>query len=106
KPGDLVGPVHTKYGWHIIKVLELRRFADIKEQVRSAAGPSVGQARLGAVLTETAKSVVVNPRFGRWDLGNGKVIPTKITADDPSIQFRDHTSTGVVDGATTDPSTQ
>ncbi|MEO6712649.1 MAG: peptidylprolyl isomerase [Mycobacteriales bacterium] len=81
--GDVVGPVKTEFGYHLIKVIEIQRFEDIKEKVRAAAASSIGNAR-AIMAFRTGAPVTVNPRFGRWDPDGIQVVPTEAGPDDPS----------------------
>ena len=83
KAGDIVGPVKTEFGYHVIKVIEIKPFADVKEQARAASAAEVGRTRL---MDEVKKGlpVTINPRFGRWDAANLVVLGPDAGQDEPS----------------------
>ena len=72
KAGELVGPVKTEFGYHIIEVIDIKagqELADVEEEIRGELAQSQGGAALSAELqkrTEDAE-VTVNPRFGTWE---------------------------------------
>lgn len=69
KPGEIVGPVKTEFGYHIIKIIDRASFESVKDSMRAQAGQRVGADRLkvelGKAIGDTG--LTVNPRFGRWD---------------------------------------
>ena len=82
KQGDVIGPVQTDFGFHIIEVLQISQGQSIDE-VREEISGELGEAEKSKVLqAELAKQtseaeVTVNPRFGTWDGKKGQVEPTK-----------------------------
>lgn len=76
--------VKTQFGWHVVQV-ESRRTTTLEEATpelrRSLLGEQIS-SRLSTELGATAKreSVDVNPRFGRWDAKQLKVVG--VPADD------------------------
>lgn len=84
KAGDVVGPVKTEFGFHIIKVLERATFESSKEAIRAQAGPTIGHERLLAEINKAvAGGLRINPRFGRWDDKGFEVVAPDST-DSPS----------------------
>jgi parvulin-like peptidyl-prolyl isomerase len=81
KTGDLLGPVKTQFGFHIIKVIERASFESVKESMRTQAGERVGSDRLKVEVDKAIadEGLQVNPRFGKWD---GKTY--QVVADDSS----------------------
>lgn len=80
--GDLVGPVKTDFGFHIIEVLDLKAgqtLADATEEIRAELTQTQGGEALQAELQERTKDaeVTVNPRFGTWNPETGQVTPDK-----------------------------
>jgi foldase protein PrsA len=77
KPGDIVGPVKTQFGYHIIKIIDRATFESVKESMRPQAGQRIGSDRLkvdiAKAISETG--LRVNPRFGRWDDKQFLVVP-------------------------------
>jgi len=76
--GDIVGPVKTKFGYHIIQRLASpppHSLVDdgLREQLLQAKRVQAFQA----FVSEQRKkaSVEVNPRFGQWDADTGRIIP-------------------------------
>lgn len=83
KPGEIVGPVQTEFGFHVIRVI------DRQTQPFEAVRPQlVGDLR-GRVFTEWLMERVgvaeirVNPRYGSFDEGSGTVIERRSTSPAP-----------------------
>ncbi|CAN5364330.1 peptidylprolyl isomerase [soil metagenome] len=76
--GEVVGPVHTRFGYHVIEVTERREdsLAEVSAEIRSELEQSERQTALTDWLTRLAREaqVTVNPRFGRWDPQSGQVV--------------------------------
>jgi foldase protein PrsA len=71
-------PVKTQYGFHVLQVVGVRLPA-LDNELRSKLEPTVKDRRQQAVqrwFEEQVKqaNVTVNPRFGRWDAEQGKVV--------------------------------
>lgn len=71
-------PVKTQFGYHVLQVVGVR-LPKLDNDLRAKLEPAVKDRRQQAVqrwFDEQVKSadVVINPRFGRWDAENGKVI--------------------------------
>ena len=76
--GELVGPVQTQFGFHLIEVLERSEpqpLEAVAEEIRSELEATRGGEVLQTQLVERTKQteVEVNPRFGRWDAETGQV---------------------------------
>jgi foldase protein PrsA len=71
-------PVKTQYGFHVIQVVGVR-LPKLDNDLRSKLEPKVKDQRQQAIQTwfekqVKAAEVTINPRFGRWDAENGKVV--------------------------------
>jgi parvulin-like peptidyl-prolyl isomerase len=71
-------PVKTQFGFHVLQVTGVRLPA-LDNNLRSQLQPAVKEQRQAAVqkwFDELVKQadVTVNPRYGRWDKGSGKVV--------------------------------
>ena len=71
-------PVKTQFGYHVLQVVGVR-LPRLDNDLRAKLEPAVKDRRQQAVqrwFEEQVKTaeVTVNPRFGRWDAENGKVI--------------------------------
>ena len=71
-------PVKTQYGYHVLQVVGVRLPA-LDNELREKLEPTVKERRQQAVQQwfdqQVDKAdVVINPRFGRWDAENGKVV--------------------------------
>ena len=80
--GELLGPVKTQFGFHIIEVLELtpgKTLHEAREEIVDELGQSQSGEALQAELTKRTKEaeVTVNPRFGKWNPETGQVEPDK-----------------------------
>ena len=75
KDGDLVGPVKTEFGYHIIKVnssYKVPAFDDeLKKQIRSTLSSPIGWLELSLQKSK----VTVSRRYGTWDPEQHKVLP-------------------------------
>jgi parvulin-like peptidyl-prolyl isomerase len=82
QPGEISGPVHTQFGWHVIylQTEDVAPFDDVREQLAASQGGSVFDDWFAEQLDAT--TVDVNPRFGRFDPATGQVLPVRSTAED------------------------
>lgn len=73
KPGEIVGPVETQFGWHIIwvKDVTLPTFEEARPQLEAAGADAFGPW-MSQRLTDAA--VEVNPRYGELDLTTGEIV--------------------------------
>jgi parvulin-like peptidyl-prolyl isomerase len=72
-------PVKTQFGYHVLQVVGVRLPA-LDNELRAKLEPNVRNRRQQAVqrwFDNQVKQaeVTINPRFGRWDAANGKVVP-------------------------------
>ena len=95
--GEVVGPVRSQFGFHIIEVLEkseAQTLDEAREEIRAELGESQSGEALQAELTRRTKEaeVTVNPRFGEWNPETGQVEPsaplgeTSESASDGAVQ--------------------
>lgn len=79
--GELVGPVETEFGFHLIEVTERNEegtsLEDAEEEIRTQLTGQQSQSAIGEFLAERGDSVEVNPRFGSWDPATGTVVPAE-----------------------------
>ena len=71
-------PVKTQYGFHVIQVVGVR-LPKLDNDLRAKLEPKVKDQRQQAIQSwfekqVKAAKVTINPRFGRWDAENGKVV--------------------------------
>lgn len=100
--GQVVGPVETQFGFHVIEVTqrETRSFEEVRDSLREEL---VNQRRQG-VLQELATTlfteaeVEVNSRLGRWDAQNASVV-----AGDPLVPSSQSTGGAVPPGQIAPP---
>lgn len=79
KIGEIVGPVRTQFGYHLIEVLErkVKSFEEAGPEVRSQLEQQAAERALGGFLQEAiaGAQVTVNPRYGDWDPETGTIVP-------------------------------
>ena len=71
-------PVKTQFGYHVLQVVGVR-LPQLDNELRAKLEPAVKDRRQQAVQRwfeqqVKAAEVTINPRFGRWDAENGKVV--------------------------------
>lgn len=78
EPGEVVGPVQTEFGWHVIEVLAPPPLEDVRADLEASLRQQQAQGDAQALTQEIAiaAEVEVNPRFGRWDASTGQVLPS------------------------------
>lgn len=78
--GQVVGPVRTQFGFHLIEVQErtdAQELEDAREEIRSELQAGQREQAFQEKLQQRAKDaeITVNPRFGVWDPESGQVQP-------------------------------
>ena len=101
--GELVGPIKTQFGYHIIEVLDKtpgKTLEEASEEIRAELSQSQSGEELQAELTKRTEEaeVEVNPRFGEWNPETGQVEPSK-----PLGETSESSSEGAVPGGTEMP---
>ncbi|MDP8977218.1 MAG: peptidylprolyl isomerase [Actinomycetota bacterium] len=75
---EVVGPVRTQFGFHIIQVTERQAdsLAEVRAEIRSELEQTERQTAVSDWLVRQAREaqVTVNPRFGRWDPESAQVV--------------------------------
>jgi hypothetical protein len=74
QPGDIIGPVQSQFGWHVIWVKDITypTYEEAKAQAaQSGSNASAFQPWMEKVLNDSG--VEVNPRYGTFDASTGQV---------------------------------
>lgn len=75
--GELVGPIQTEFGWHVIKVTGRTNptFEEVREEIRTELTEQrTAEARTAFRQEHFADADVrINPRLGRWNPESGEV---------------------------------
>jgi foldase protein PrsA len=81
EPGEISEPVHTQFGWHVIRMQEkqVTPFSKAKDQILQK---SSGQSFQDWATSFDAAGIDVNPTFGRWDVDQLAVV--RVASTDPS----------------------
>jgi foldase protein PrsA len=83
EPGEISRPVHTQFGWHVIRLVakDVKPLEEVRDQLVSQQDQS---AAFSAWIQQqvTAGQIDVNPSFGRFDPDTLQVV--RITSTDPS----------------------
>lgn len=79
--GDVVGPVETQFGFHLIEVTERNEegqtLEEAEDEIRTQLVGQQSQTAIGEFLAERGDTVDVNPRFGTWDAEANQVVPSE-----------------------------
>lgn len=77
RPGEVVGPVRTQFGFHVIEVLEPPPLQAVEDDIRAELLEQRQVEVLREWLAERARQarVRVNPRFGVWNPEAGRIDP-------------------------------
>ncbi|MEX1047556.1 MAG: peptidylprolyl isomerase [Actinomycetota bacterium] len=81
KPGEIVGPVQSQFGWHVIRVIgsDVVPFAQARDQL---AGPLTNELFANWLVDRIEEAdVEVNPRYGRLN-EDGRIVPITSTAEE------------------------
>lgn len=78
--GELVGPVESQFGFHVIERLEKPAFEEVEEEIRGQLEQQTrqqGQTALQEFLNEQLQEaeVEVDSEYGEWDAESGRVVP-------------------------------
>jgi parvulin-like peptidyl-prolyl isomerase len=67
KPGDISKPVHTQYGWHVIRMVkkDVQSFDSVKQTLIDSTASTVFSDWLHGQATNG--TVEINPKYGRFD---------------------------------------
>lgn len=97
--GDIVGPVQTEFGWHVIRVdgRPETTFEEAAPQIRAQLEQAAEQQAVNELLTELVggADVTVDSRFGEWSTEQGAVVAEEGI---PSGDGGDLPAEGVVPG--------
>ncbi len=103
--GEVVGPIQTEFGYHVLEVTERsdepQPLADVEDEIRDELSQASTQEDFNAFLQEQAQSseVTVNPRFGEWDSETGSVVPSEPLGDAETPAPSDAASPGTAPSA-------
>jgi parvulin-like peptidyl-prolyl isomerase len=80
-PGQISGPVHTQFGWHVIMLqsVDVQPFDQVKDQLSSSLQSQAFTAWIQGRLSSA--EITVNPKYGRLDTQTGEVVPIRSTKD-------------------------
>lgn len=83
--GELVGPVKTQFGYHVLEVTDTvaaPKFADVEQQIRTQLQTAAGGQAFNDYITAFVKDldIEVDERYGSWDAATVAVVPE----DEPS----------------------
>jgi hypothetical protein len=80
RPGEISPPVHTQFGWHVIRLVDanVTPFASARASIEGQLSQRAFNDWLDRELH--AATIEVNPRYGRWDASVPGVLPITSTA--------------------------
>ena len=93
QPGEISKPVHSSFGWHVIRMeaKQVTPFAKAKDQIlQKGSGSAFHDWAQGFAATD---AIDVNPTFGRWDEAQLAVV--RVTSTDPSASESTQSSVDV-----------
>jgi parvulin-like peptidyl-prolyl isomerase len=84
RPGEISGPVHTQFGWHVIMLVsaDVQPLDQVRDQLSGSLGGQAFTTWLGKRLGSA--EIDVNPKYGRFDSSTGEVLPIRSTEATPS----------------------
>jgi hypothetical protein len=87
QPGQISGPVHTQFGWHVIYLISAQTipFSSARRQLVALLADRVFTRWL---RHRAASGIAVNPKYGTFDPVHGQVIGVRCTAATPSVSCR------------------
>jgi peptidyl-prolyl cis-trans isomerase C len=80
EPGEISAPVHTQFGWHVIRLVDanVRPFASARASIEGQLSQQAFNDWFDRAMR--AATIEVNPRYGRWDASIPGVVPITSTA--------------------------
>ncbi len=84
KDGDLVGPVKTDYGYHIIKVTSTYKVRALDDAVKTEIGELLQSPRGWLDFRLAQVKISVSRELGTWDATQTKVLPPEGAAPRPT----------------------
>lgn len=84
--GELVGPVETEFGYHVLEVTEVvagPELEEVAEDIRTQLTQQQGGQAFNEYVADLLEriEVEVNPRFGEWDDATVAVVPEQPLGD-------------------------
>jgi peptidyl-prolyl cis-trans isomerase C len=78
--GELVGPVETEFGFHVIEVtgqVEGAEFSEVEDEIRTQLESTAKGQAFGQYITTFVSEleIEVDPRYGTWDAQSVSVVP-------------------------------
>ncbi len=77
KDGELVGPVQTDFGYHLIKVTSAYAARPLDDALRSEIKTALGTPVGWLELTVAKAKITVNSKYGTWSPADLAVVPPK-----------------------------
>lgn len=78
--GELVGPIETEFGFHVLEVtgqVAGAEFSDVEKDIRTQLESAAQGQAFNDYITEfvSGLEIEVNPRYGTWDAQSVSVVP-------------------------------
>ena len=74
--GEIVGPINTDFGSHVIRLDEVQtEFDELEDTIRQQLAGQEDPFTAYIQLVLRAAEVVVDARYGTWSMEEGRVIP-------------------------------